>query len=123
MQRFMKSLVFAFTGIYTAFKSKRNFRIQCIILFLAIAVGLYLGLSELEWGLMVLSSGFVLAAELFNTAIEKLGDGVADNKQSRLVCSVKDISAGAVLLSALTAFVIGILVLFIPFLQRMLELL
>ena len=50
------------------------------------------------------------------------GDEIADGEQKQLVKHAKDLSAGAVLVSALTALVIGILFLLIPFVQRMLDL-
>ena len=121
--RFIKSFAFAFSGIRKTTKSERNFKVQLVALCLTVALGLYLGLSLVEWGLVVLAIGFVLAAELFNTAVERLGDKVAGGEQNQLVKQAKDISAGAVLLSALTALIIGVLILFIPFVQRILELL
>lgn len=123
MERFTKCFGYAFTGIRIAFKSERNFRIHIIAMCLAVALGLYLGLSLPEWGFVIFSIGFVLAAELFNTALEKLGDEVAPDKQNQMVRNAKDISAAAVLLSALTAFVIGVLFLLIPFIRRIFELL
>jgi diacylglycerol kinase len=74
------------------------------------------------WGLVILSIGFVLVAELFNTALERLGDETADGQQKQTIKKAKDAAAGAVLISALSALVIGILFLLIPFVQRMLDL-
>jgi diacylglycerol kinase (ATP) len=88
---------------------------------IAIIIGLYLKLPLQVWGLVIFSIGLVLAAELFNTAIERLGDETANGKQKQLIKKAKDTSAAAVLISALTAFVIGILFLFIPFVQRIFE--
>ena len=122
MKKFIKSFGYAINGIYTTFKSERNFRIHIILMLFAIGVGIYLGLSVSEWCLIIFAIGFVLSTELFNTAIERLGDETAKGKQSLFFKNVKDISAGAVLISAITALVIGILVLFIPFIHRMMEL-
>jgi diacylglycerol kinase len=118
MTRFLKSFTYAARGIWLTIKAERNFKIQIIALCLTVASGLYLGLSKTEWGLIVLSIGFVLTAELFNTALERLGSQVSDGKRSELIRNAKDISAGAVLLSALTALVIAVIILFIPFVQR-----
>ena len=115
MGQFFKSFTYAFTGVYITFKSERNFRIHIVALFLSAAMGFYLSLSILEWGFIIFSIGFVFVSELFNTAIERLGDKVAGDKQDQLVRNIKDISAAAVLLSALTALIIGIIFLFIPF--------
>jgi len=121
MKAFLKSFAYAFRGIYMALKSERNFKIHIIAMCLAIALAIYLNLSMPEWGLIIFSIGFVLAAELFNTAIERLGDKLAEGERNETVRNVKDIAAAAVLLSALTALAIGILVLIIPFIRRLLE--
>jgi diacylglycerol kinase len=122
MRRLFKSFAFALTGIWETCKSERNFRIHAIAMILAIILGLYLGLSIQDWGLVMLSIGFVLVAELFNTAVERLGDETANGRQRQRVKQAKDIAAGAVLIAALTALAVGILFLFIPFVKKMIEL-
>ena len=116
------SFAHAFIGICATFKSEQNFRLYIVAMSIAIVMGLYLKISMLAWGLVILSIGFVMVAELFNTAVERLGDEIANGKQKQMVKNAKDISAAAVLISALTAFVIGILFLLIPFVERMFEL-
>lgn len=122
MRKFLKSFGYALGGIYATLKSERNFRIHTVLMLLAIGMGIYLGLSVVNWCLVTFAIGFVLSAELFNTALERLGDETAQGKQSLLIKNVKDMAAGAVLISAVTALVIGILILFIPFIHRMMEL-
>ncbi len=119
---FIKGFAYAFRGIWITFKSERNFKIHTVALCLVVAMGLYLHLSALEWGLTIFAIGFVLVAELFNTAIERIGDEVASGKVNSFVRNIKDISAAAVLLSALTALIIGIIILFIPLIQKLLQL-
>ena len=116
--RLLRSFTCAFNGIYLAVKSEWNFRIHITAMVLAIAVGVYLGLDCVEWGLVIFAIGLVLAAELFNTAVEKLGDDAAGGRQSSSMKWVKDISAAAVLISAITALVIGIIILIVPFIQK-----
>ena len=123
LKRLIKSFVYALRGIYLTFKTERNFKIQITALCLVVASGIYLDITPLEWGILTLTIGFVLAAESFNTAIERISDEIAAGKQSISIRNIKDISAGAVLLSAISALVIGILILFIPFIQHMIELL
>ncbi len=123
MRRFLRSFACAFTGIYVTFKSERNFRIHIVATILVIIMGLYLELALPAWGLVTFAAGLVLVAELFNTAIERLGDEIANGKQKRLVKNAKDISAAAVLISAIIALVIGVLFLFIPFVRRLLDIL
>jgi undecaprenol kinase len=118
----LKSFAYAFRGIYITFKTERNFKIHLVGLVITVAMGIYLGLSIEKWGLIIFSAGFVLVAELFNTAVERLGDEAAGGKLNHIVRDSKDIAAGAVLLSTITALIIGIIVLFIPFIQKMFDL-
>jgi len=122
MKRFIKSLAYALTGIRSAFRSEQSFRLHIFAMVVAVAMGLYLELSLSAWGFVIFSIGFVLVAELFNTAIERLGDEAADGRQKQTIKKAKDTAAGAVLVSALTAFVIGILFLLIPFVRRVFDL-
>lgn len=115
----MKHIGWACSGLYHAFKSEWNFKVHLIALIGAVVIGGYLGLSATEWGLVILSIGFVLAAELFNTALERLGDEVAGDEHKALIGKAKDISAAAVLISSVTALVIGIIILVIPLIQKL----
>jgi diacylglycerol kinase len=117
-----KSFACAFRGIYLTFKAERNFRIHAVALCLAVALGIYLRLAATQWGLVVFAIGLVGVAELFNTAIERLGDEAAGGQHKETVGKAKDIASAAVLLAALTALVIGIIVLLIPLVQKLLEL-
>jgi diacylglycerol kinase len=116
MNSFFKSFGHAFRG-----KTERNFRLHIISLCLVLALGFYLCLSVVEWCLLVFAIGFVLVAELFNTALERLGDEAAAGKVSAMVRNAKDISAGAVLVSAFTALAIGTIVLFVPLVRKLFE--
>ena len=117
MKRFLKSVTYAINGLLSALKTERNLRIDIAAMLIAIAFGFYLKLSIITWGLITLVIGFVLVAELFNTAIERLGDEAANGVQKQLIKRAKDIAAAGVLLSAMTAFILGILFLIIPFIR------
>lgn len=79
---------------------------------IVIAAGFYFEISLMEWGLITFAVGIVLVSELMNTAVEYLVDLIEPeiNEKAGLI---KDIAAGAVLLAAGTALVIGLIV-FIP---------
>ena len=68
---------------------------------------------------LVLAIGAVMAAEALNTAVEKLCD-FAQKNQNRYIRFVKDVAAGAVLLSAVGALLAGVFILFRPELWRLL---
>ena len=109
----LKSFVFAFRGILQVLTKEHNFWIQCVIAIIVVVSGFFFGISRMEWLFVVLAIGLVLSAEIFNTAIESLVDFISPdfNRKAGLI---KDIAAGAVLLVAITAAVIGCLV-FIPY--------
>jgi undecaprenol kinase len=115
------SFVYAFRGIFITFKSERTFKIHTAALCATVALGIYLDLHAIEWVLIILSIGLVLSAEVFNTAIERLGDEAADGKLNQQVKNIKDISAAAVFLAALTALAVGIIILFIPLFHRIFD--
>ena len=87
----------------------------------AIGLGIFLGLPAVKWGLVIFAIGFVLAAELFNTAIERLGDEAAEGKQKSTIKTAKDAAAGGVLISAIAALIIGIIILIVPLVEKIIN--
>ena len=112
IQKRIKSFTYAFKGIILLVKREHNARIHLVALVGVIIAGLILRIGIYEWMAVVFASGLVFMAELFNTAIEKLAD-VVDSKWNERIGLVKDYAAGAVLVSAVVAIIIGALV-FIP---------
>ena len=108
----MKSFFYALAGIKTAFLTESSLRIQLVAAILATCLGFYLEISKTEWLILVLCMGFVFTAELLNTAIEYLTDLISPGFH-QTAGKVKDISAGAVLISAITSCVIGAII-FLP---------
>ena len=78
------------------------------------AAGFYFGISRGEWIAVVLCFGMVLAAEGFNSAIERLVNLVSPGRNP-LAGDIKDVAAGAVLVCAIAAAVVG-LIIFLPYL-------
>ncbi len=99
----------AFRGIYQVIRDEHNAWIQVIAAICAIIGGIVLNITPGEWTAVVISIGFVLAMETVNTAIEKLADFVSPGKQD-LIKNVKDLSAGAVLVSAIAALIVGLII-------------
>ncbi len=106
------SFKYAFKGIFTAIKTQANLRIHLFAAILVTAMGFYFQISRAEWILVILAIGVVISAELFNSAIEFLTDLVSPG-QNETAGKVKDIAAGAVLISAISAAIIG-LIIFLP---------
>ncbi len=101
-----------FRGIFYLFQTQRNARIHLGITLVAVGAGLWLWLSPLEWVVLILTISLVLAMEMINTALEALSDA-AITSYHPLVRTAKDVAAGAVLVTALGAVVVGLL-LFVP---------
>ena len=114
----LKSFGYAADGFWVALKTERNLKIHAAATVVAVVVGFYLGLSEVEWALVIFAIGLVLVAELFNTAVEKFGDKMTGGQYDGIIRISKDISAGAVLVATVTALIIGIIILIIPFFQK-----
>ncbi|MBX5449864.1 diacylglycerol kinase family protein [Thermogemmatispora sp.] len=107
--RFLAGFVYAFRGLWYALRTQRNIRVHTGVALLVIAAALLFRLSVIEVALVAVAIGGVLASELFNTSIELCLD-LSHPEYHPLVRTAKDVAAGAVLLSALLAVVIGICV-------------
>ena len=105
----INSFPFAFNGLKTAFKNEPNFRIDLVIGILTLLAAIILRVPATNFAILVLTMGLVMALELLNTMIEALVDLVNPNIHP-LAKIVKDVSAGAVLISAVTALVVGFLI-------------
>lgn len=108
----LQSFKFALKGIRLLFLSETNARIHLAFTFLVIAGGLFFSVSWTEWCLLVLAITMVLCAEGMNTAIEYLTDLVSPNFHE-LAGKTKDVAAGAVLIAAIGAAVLGCMI-FLP---------
>lgn len=113
-----KSFYFAISGIMSALKKERNFQIHVAAAIVAICLSIYFSLSVTEWILILLSIGGVFALELINSAIERVVDLVTMDYHP-LAKQAKDFAAGAVLIYAIVAVLIGLLV-FLPKILRIL---
>jgi diacylglycerol kinase len=95
-----------------AFTTQRNIRIQSTAGIVSIILAIWLGLSPLEFGLLIFTITMVLVTEMVNTVFETLVDLVTQEYHP-LAEIAKDVGAAAVLTASLTAIVIGG-VLFVP---------
>ena len=85
-------------------------RVHGVALGMVVVLGLWLGLGAMEWGLLALAAGGVVAAEALNTAVERLADRVSGEREEAIRL-VKDVAAGGVLAATLGAVAVGGLVL------------
>ncbi len=102
----------AINGIIQSISSERNMIIHIILAIAVLAVSFFLNFTRIELIIVATTIVLVLCAELFNTAIETLTDLVTNNKYHTMAKRVKDISAGAVFLTAINAIIVGYLLIY-----------
>lgn len=108
----IRSFRHAFAGIGYALKSQVNMRIHLVVFLAVIAAGFFFNISAAEWIAILIVSGLVFSLELLNTAIEVFLDKHYP-EHDEAIGRVKDLCAGAVLVSAIAAAIIG-LIIFLP---------
>lgn len=106
------SFKYAFEGIITTIKEERNMFIHFLIAIIVVITGIYVRLSLNEWLICLLLFALVFSLELINTAIENTVDLVTTKKNKKAKLA-KDAAAGAVLIAAIFASIIGIII-FLP---------
>jgi undecaprenol kinase len=112
------SFKYAFLGIWTALRDEPNLKIHLFLAVLALLLGIVLNIKVSDWLWVFICIGLVISVELTNTAIEEVVNSFTD-KSHPAAKKAKDVAAGAVLISALTALIIGLFV-FLPYIFELL---
>ena len=115
-KKLFMSFVYAFRGIFRTIKNERNLRIHltCVTYMISIlSLTDWFTLSRNDWAILVLCCGNVIGGEIVNTAIENAVN-LASKEYTEYGKISKDAAAGAVLISAVTAVIVGIIILFQP---------
>jgi diacylglycerol kinase (ATP) len=105
------SFRYALDGILHGFRAQRHMRFHFIVAVLALLAGVIYGLTRAELLVLLFSIALVLIAEMFNTAVEAVVDLVTQSYHP-LAKHAKDVAAGAVLVAALNAIVVGLILFF-----------
>ena len=111
-KKLINSFKYAFTGMWSAYKSERNMKIHISVAILVILFGVFLQISTYEWLVCIVCFAMVIGAEMFNTAIETVVD-IAMPKKDERAKKAKDVAAGGVLVFAIGSAIIGSII-FIP---------
>lgn len=106
----IQSFQYAFAGLWYTLKTQRNAQIHVGIGSCIVILAFVLQINLTEWTVIALTSGFVIVTEMLNTAIEGAMDFASTDYHPQIKV-VKDVAAGAVLVSAITAVVVGLLIL------------
>ena len=105
------SFKFAFEGVVYVFKTQTNLRIHVLSGVAVILGGVFLGVTNIEMAILVLTIMFVIVSEVVNTALEVSLDIINGSKFHPLIKIAKDVVAASVLLASLNAVIIGIIIL------------
>lgn len=107
----LRKFACAFRGIAIGIREQNSFYVHIPVAAGVVAAAWWLGVSRVEWCLLVLCIGAVVASEMFNSAIEHLAKAITRDENPHLRDAL-DAASGAVLIAAMTATGVGILVLF-----------
>lgn len=110
-----ESFRYAAAGIVSVIRRERNMKIHLAVTALVIIFGFILGITRTEWLICIGLFGLVMALEAVNTAVESAVDLVTEEKRP-MAKLAKDAAAGAVLIAAICAAVIGLMI-FVPYLM------
>ncbi|MEI6042173.1 MAG: diacylglycerol kinase family protein [bacterium] len=106
---FYGSFGYAFKGIKHVFKNERNFRLHILSSVMVLFLAFYFKCDLIEFALLIISMTMVFVAEIINSTIEYTWNKLEPNHHP-VVAVIKDSMAGAVLISAISALMIGIIV-------------
>ncbi len=112
----LKSFTYAFSGLKILFKEEHNFRIHLAAAIIVVIGGFLSNISTVEWIAIVIAIGFVFTTEIINTSIENIADFISPAKHEKIK-KIKDLAAAGVLVSAITAVIIGVII-FLPKLSK-----
>jgi diacylglycerol kinase (ATP) len=105
----LRSIVYAVRGVFLMLATQHSAWLHALATTATVSAGFYLGIDRMEWCWIVLAIVVVWTAEALNTAVELLAD-VTSPHYDPLIGKAKDVAAGAVLISAIGAVVVGLLV-------------
>jgi diacylglycerol kinase len=119
-QNLLEAFRCAFSGLWYTLRTQRNMRIHILIAAAVVILGLWLQLPADEWAILAATSGLVLVSEMINTVVEGVVD-LSCSDYHPLAKTVKDAMAGAVVLAAIVAVVVGLLILGPPLWGRLMR--
>jgi diacylglycerol kinase len=108
----IKSFGYAFEGLFAVIKKERNMKIHCTAAILVVLFGFFLEISKTEWIICFLLFGLIMGLECVNTAVEAVVDLATEEIHPKAKLA-KDAAAGAVLIAAIFAALIGMMI-FLP---------
>lgn len=114
-----RSFRYAFSGWWFVIRTQRNAWIHTVVSVAVIIVSFWLGLSPRDWAVILIAITMVWTAEFINTALEAVVDLATHHEHHELARVGKDVGATAVLIAAVSAALIGFLILGPPLYRRL----
>ena len=121
LQSRARSFRYAFSGWWFVIRTQRNAWIHAVVSMAVLVVGFWLGLDRRDWAVIVFAIALVWTAEFINTALEAVVDLASHQEHHELARLGKDVGAAAVLIAAISAALIGFLILGPPLWERLAE--
>ncbi len=109
MNKLIRGFSYAIKGIRVALREQANLKIHLFISCLVVVAAYFLKLNTIEWVIILLCIALVISLELINSSIEALVDLISPDRNEQ-AGKVKDIAAGAVLIAAVIASLIGLII-------------
>lgn len=109
MKKLIRSFGYALDGIEELIRSDKNFKIHILALIIVISAAFYFNINSTEWLILLCISALVIAMEIVNSTIERVCDLISLEKDKRIK-TIKDVSAGAVLIVSIFAVIIGVMI-------------
>jgi diacylglycerol kinase (ATP) len=114
----IRSFKHAFSGLWFVIRTQKNAWIHSLATILVISLAQWLSLTPQDWAILILTIGMVWTSEFINTALEAVVD-LASPQKHPLAKVGKDVGAAAVLISAISAVLIGLLILGPPLYRKL----
>lgn len=108
-RRIIRSFGYALEGVFYLLKNEKNFQIHILAILVVTGLGFYCQLAAWEWCVVILCFMIIVLGEALNSALEKLCDFVAPEKQA-LIKIAKDVAAAGVLLAAFGSAIIALII-------------
>ena len=109
MKRWFNSAWYACKGTILFFRTEPNGKIELVLMLIVLAMSIWLHLEVWEWCVVLLCIGVLIAAEMLNTAIERLSNFITQEQHPE-IGAVKDIAAAGVMMVAIASICIAILI-------------
>ncbi|WP_405351564.1 diacylglycerol kinase [Nonlabens sp. Asnod3-H03] len=114
----LKGCGYAFKGAVTLLKTEASIQVQAFIAVVMTIAGFYFDITNTEWMIQIISIGLIMSLEGMNTAAEAIADFIHPDFHIK-IGHIKDIAAGAVFITAITAVIIG-LIIYVPYIKAVL---